>query len=90
MVSVETPSKNMRTTHPNNEWMGGRYFLSNGSREGFQKFLIMSADKLIFRLRKVTKVPSKLLRPSLISTFKSKSFYKLKPPLKISKSATVH
>jgi len=37
MVSAETPSESMCTQHPINEWTGGRYFLSNGTSEGFQK-----------------------------------------------------
>jgi len=37
MVSVETASDNMCVPNPINKWTGGRYFLSNSSREGFQK-----------------------------------------------------
>ena len=37
MVSAETPSENMHAPDPINEWIGGRYFLSNSSGEGFQK-----------------------------------------------------
>jgi len=61
MVSAETPSENMRALYPINEWTGGRYFLCNG----------VSTDKPIFKLRKATKVTSKLLRPFfLVSTLK--------------------
>ena len=36
-TAVVSPSENMYAPHLINEWMGGRYFLSNGSSEGFQK-----------------------------------------------------
>jgi len=58
MVSAETPSENMCMPHPI-EWMGRRYFCPNSSGKVIQK----SADKPIFRLRKATKLTSKLLRP---------------------------
>jgi len=61
MVSAETPSENMYALQPINERTGGRYFRSNSAKKGFRRLL--SADKLIFRLKKATKVASKLLRP---------------------------
>jgi len=55
--------------------------------KGFRRLL--STDKPIFRLRKATKITSKLLRPFFfgLDIEKGKCFYKLKPPLKISRSA---
>ena len=41
--SAKTPSENMCVPHSINEWMGGRYFLSNSSRR------LLSANKLMFR-----------------------------------------
>jgi len=59
-----------------NEWTGGRYFLSNGSREG-----LLSADKLMFRLRKASKADSKLLRPFFgLNIQRANVFIKLKTP----------
>jgi len=56
--------------------------------KGFRRLL--SADKLMFRLRKAIKVASKLLRPFVfcLNIQKSNCFYKLQPFSNICRSAT--
>ena len=83
MVSAETPLKICVRRIQLTSGRAENTFFVTVQVKGFRRLL--STDKPIFRLRKATKAISKLLRPFFgLSIQKSKCFYKLKPPLKIS------